>query len=322
MLRTSFASAAAGFALLAACGTTTEDAGEAAADAPEALPPYEAPATLAEATAGPSEVAMWRVGDDDTTIYMIGTVHLLREGTEWRTDEYEAAFAEADAVYLEADALSPEVQAQVQALIPELGMNPPGTTLTSYFMPEEVAEVDALIAPLGVQLAQLDPFRPWFAGLTLGVLGIQSVSGTPEAGVETIISAQAAEAGKPLRYLETAEEQLRMLASDDDEVQAALLVASAEDFANLEGYFAELVGAWYDGRPDVVAGMMNEAFEEFPSAAETLLYRRNENWAGQLSELIESEEGTFLVAVGAGHLAGERSVQDYLEAEGFAAERL
>lgn len=306
----------------AALGFAACQAADAARTARQAPPPYTPPATLAEATAGPSDVAMWEVGDEDTTVYLVGTVHLLREGTEWETPAFEAAFDEAEAVYLEADVTSPEVQAEVAALIPELGMNPPGVTLSSYYDEDELTQLDAAIAPLGMTTEQLDPFRPWFAGITLGVLGITKLGGMPEAGVETMIAEDAAEAGKPMRYLETAEQQLRILASDDDETQADLLLASAEDYDDLEGYFAGLIGAWYDGRPDVVGDIMNEAFEAYPGVAETLLYRRNADWAEQLERLIETEEGVYLVAVGAGHLAGEDSLQDYLAEAGYEAERL
>ncbi|WP_051882083.1 TraB/GumN family protein [Parvularcula oceani] len=279
------------------------------------------PSTLAEATEGESDIAMWRVGDEDTTVYLIGTVHLLNDGVDWKTDEFETAFAEADAVYLEADVLSPEVQAQMQQLIPELAMNPQGTTLSSYFTEEEQAEINEAIAPLGIQLAQLDPYRPWFAGVNLGVAGIMKAGGNPQAGLETIIAADAAEAGKEMRYFETAEEQLRLLASADDEKQADYIVADIDEFENIEGYFSELIGAWYDGDPEQVGEILNESFEAFPEFADLILYRRNENWADQLETLIEGEEGTYLVAVGAGHLADDNTVQDYLEERGYSAER-
>ncbi|MBB4657988.1 TraB/GumN family protein [Parvularcula dongshanensis] len=310
--------ASASVLMLAACAQSPAQQ----AEAEESLPPYETPESLAAATQGESDVAMWRVGDEDTTVYLLGTVHLLRQGTAWQNDAFDTAFAAADTIYLEADVTSPAAQAEMQQLVPQLGMNPQGVTLSSYYDEEELAQLNTALEPLGVTVAQFDPFRPWLAGLTIGVLSLQKIGGDPAAGVEMLIAADAAEAGKTMRFFETPEQQIRMLAEGEDEEQADYLLESAEDLSDMEGFYARLIGAWYDGRPDVVGDTMNEAFKEVPGVAETLLYARNRNWADELETLIETEEGTFLVAVGAGHLAGDNSLQDYLEEKGYEAERL
>ena len=309
---------------MAADETTAEAQTQAApmASAPEAASSYDAITTLDEATSGPSEVAMWRTGDDDTTVYMIGTVHLLRPGVEWRTDDYERAFAEADAVFIESDSLSEEAQAKAAELLPRYAFNPPGTTLASYFTEEEVAELNAAMAPVGVTIEQLAPMRPWFASIMVAQTAMMRIGASPEAGLETMIVQQATEAGKPVRFLEGLEEVFGILASVDDEVQADVMLDGAEDFANLEAEFARIVAAWYDGDADTVADMMTEAYGDYPEAEDALFEERNRNWTMRLKEVIDTEPGTFLVAVGAGHLAGADSLQEMLQAEGYAVERL
>lgn len=311
MIRSILATAAGG-AILAACAS-----GEA--EAP--LPPYEPPATLAEATEGSSEVALYEAGDEDTTVYMMGTIHILRTGVDWKTSAYEAAFAEADAVYLEADT-SPEVAAALQPVVLELGLNPQGTVFADYFEEAEREDLAAALSAFGMPIENLAPMRPWLASVTLGVVGIQKLGGDPEAGVEKMIEADAAAVGKEMRTLETAEQQLRILAGVPDEAWADALVADLDQFADIEGYFAHMVGAWYDGRMDALDDVMNEGLAENPQVADAVLYTRNEDWADQLAELIETEEGTYLVAVGAAHLTGERSVQDYLAQRGYEASRV
>ena len=311
MIRPILSAAACG-ALLAAC---------AAGEGEAALPPYEPPATLAEATEGPAAVALYRAGDEDTTVYLMGTIHILRGGVDWKTPAYEAAFAEADAIYVEADT-SPEVAGALQPVVMELGLNPPGTVFADYFGEDERAELAAALQEFGMPIEGLAPMRPWLASITLGVVGIQKLGGDPEAGVEKMIEADAAIAGTPVRTLETAEQQLRILAGVPDRAWADSLVADMDQFSDLEGYFAHMVGAWYDGRMDALDAVMNDGLAQSPEVADAVLYARNEDWAGQLAELIETEAGTFLVAVGAAHLAGERSVQDYLGRAGYEARRV
>ena len=305
---------------LAACAASP---GAGTTDEPmaEAPPPYQVPATLAEATEGPSSVALFEVGDEDTTVYLMGTVHILRPDVAWKTPAYEAAFEAADAVFLEADTESPEVIAALGPMIGEMGVNPEGVTFSSYFEAEERQALDAALAGIGVPMAALEPYRPWLAATQIAVVGIQQLGGDPNAGVDKMIAGDAAAAGKDLRYFETARGQIEIIAGVPDEAWADSLVADIDEMADFEGYFAGLVGAWYDGRLDVVGEIMNDGMSVSPELAEAVLYRRNADWAEQLAELIETEEGTFLVAVGAGHLGGEKSVQDYLAERGYEAER-
>src|SRR3546814_19941607 len=82
-----------------------------------------------------------------------------------------------------------------------------------------------------------------------------------------------------------------------------------------------MVVLWAKGDPDGLAIAMNESLAATPELAKTLLWDRNARWADQLKARMD-EPGTVFVAVGAGHLAGERSVQDYLKARGLTVERV
>jgi uncharacterized protein YbaP (TraB family) len=55
--------------------------------------------------------------------------------------------------------------------------------------------------------------------------------------------------------------------------------------------------------------------------AEALLYSRNANWAEWIDTRLD-EPGTVFIAVGAGHLAGAKSVQDYLAQKGITVARV
>src|SRR5204862_3292451 len=45
--------------------------------------------------------AMWKVADADTTVYLFGTIHLLPDGTQWRSPAFDKAAASADTLVLE-----------------------------------------------------------------------------------------------------------------------------------------------------------------------------------------------------------------------------
>ena len=56
------------------------------------------PATPANIVATP---ALWRVQDADTTIYLFGTVHVMKPGIDWFRGDVKAAFDGADELVLE-----------------------------------------------------------------------------------------------------------------------------------------------------------------------------------------------------------------------------
>ena len=71
------------------------------------------------------------VRDDDTTIYLFGTFHLL-DGRPWLNDEVRTAFDASDELVVEA--ILPEIRVNMQPLMGRLmryGIDPHGRTISS-----------------------------------------------------------------------------------------------------------------------------------------------------------------------------------------------
>ena len=273
----------------------------------------ETPAIRAVPPAEGQGPALWVVKDADSTLYLFGTVHLLRPTTAWGTDRVDAAFDSADKLVLEIS--NPDDQAAVIPLIQQHGLSP-ATPLSSLLTAEELAKLDAAGQTIGLSAAQLDPFRPWFAALTLSVAPLAKAGYDPASGVELILKARAEAAGKPVTGFETIDEQIRILAGFPQEDQLAFLRSTLEDFDTATTDLDKLVEAWATGDVEAIETVgvdpMRESSEELYQA---LLVRRNTNWADQIqTELAGS--GTVFIAVGAAHLAGDDSVQEILERRG------
>ncbi|RFB05461.1 TraB/GumN family protein [Parvularcula marina] len=282
----------------------------------------DAPKTLAEATEGPSNVAIWKTGDADTTVYMMGTIHILHPDLDWETDAFEAAWAEANAVFFEANVTSPEEVQAASPLIMSEGFYTDGRKFADLFTADQREELNEALKEYGLTAEALGNMRPWFASIQLTQLAMAKAGGDPAAGIEMLLGARASEEGKTQRYFEGLAEQIQIIADVPDEVWAKSLIEGVDELSDVEGYFAEMVGLWYDGDADGLAEFMSDGWEETPELASKLLYERNEKWAVKIDRLIEEEEGTFLVAVGAGHLAGAKSVQDYLTQHGHESVRV
>lgn len=285
----------------------------------QVVPPVAevAPAIRAVPPAEGNGPALWVIKDEDSTLYLFGTVHMLRPTTGWGTPRIDAAFDSADKLVLEIS--NPDDQAALVPLIMQYGMSP-ATPLSSLLTAEELADLDAAAKTMGLSAAQIDAFRPWLAALTLGVAPLTKAGYDPASGVELILKARAEAAGKPISGFETVDEQVRILAGFPQDDQLAFLRSTLESFENASVELDRLVDSWAAGDVEAIETIgiepMRENSEEVYQA---LLVRRNTNWANQIETMLEGS-GSAFIAVGAAHLAGDDSVQEILERRGVDVE--
>lgn len=277
-----------------------------------------APATTAVATTD-ADPALWVVKDDDTTIYLFGTVHVLKPGLGWFDEAVKTAFDKSDQLMLEI--VLPEDQTAVAKEMMPLAIDQSGKTLSSRLDPEQLKAYQAALASLGIAPAQFDMFEPWFPAMTLSVLPLTKLGYDPEQGVEKLLTTSAKKAGKPVSGLETLGQQLGFFDALPETQQIAFLNSVVKDLDKLGPQLDKMVAQWAKGDPDALAVTMNESLAATPELAKTLLWDRNARWADQLKARMD-QPGTVFVAVGAGHLAGEKSVQDYLKARGLTVKRV
>lgn len=273
----------------------------------------ETPAIRAVPPAEGDGPALWVIKDADSTLYLFGTVHLLRPTTGWGTARIDAAFDSADTLVLEIS--NPDDQAALIPLVQQHGISPT-RPLSSLLDAGEIAALDAAAREIGLSAAQMDPFRPWFAALTLAVAPLEKAGYDPASGVELILKARADAAGKPVTGFETIDEQVRILAGFPEDAQLAFLRSTLEGYENATVELDRLVEAWAAGDVEAIESIgvepMREDGEELYQA---LLVRRNTNWADQIQTMLEGS-GTAFIAVGSAHLVGDDSVQEILEQRG------
>jgi uncharacterized protein len=278
------------------------------------------PLDAAPAEAAPAGPAMWKVADEDTTIYLFGTVHILPKEVEWLDVTITDALARSDMIVTELK-MDPGSEAELQRLTMTKGMLRPGTKLRSLLTPEQTATYEAAFATLGLPpmvAEQFDAFKPWFAGLNLSMLPLLMSGYTPDQGVEKVLLAKAGD--KPQGALETPEFQLSLFDSLPQEAQIAFMIEAAEGVGEAKTMLDRMVAEWLKGDADTLAAIMNEGMND-PVLMDMLLHSRNANWAEWIEQRM-AQPGTVFIAVGAGHLAGEKSVQDMLTAKGITVSRV
>lgn len=325
-------------AALGACDPASEDAPEApeasetdgaASGEPAAatrrerqqiLDEYEAALEQARETSGSGSPAMWTLSDEDTTIHLFGTVHILRPDVEWRTPELDEALDEAGTLVLEIDMESEAGQRAVARDFIQKGLYGDGRTLSREISESDLAVLNTALEPLGIPVAALDPMEPWMVAVNLSVLQLQQDGFDPQAGIEQVLIAEAREDEMDFRFLETAEVQANIFDTLPEDVQEEFLYETALTLGDSSKMLDQVVEEWADGdvtglgvlvaNPDTGGG---------EGMYDALFVDRNRNWVPKIEALLE-EPGTFFVAVGAGHLAGPDSVITMLREEGHEIE--
>jgi uncharacterized protein len=280
-----------------------------------AAPAYaQAPAPLPDA-----DPAMWVVKDKDTTVYLFGTFHGLDGKTDWFNEEVKTAFDASSEVYVEA--IVPENPAEMQPLIIKYAVDPSGKTLSSKLKPETKAKLDKVLTGAGMPVQMVEPLEPWMASLSLLQIVSAKLQLKPELGADAVIKKAAKASGKKLGELEGVEFQLAMFDKMPEAQQVKQLEAALNGFDEMAPYLKSMMDTWNKGDEAGIAKLTAQSLQEDPELYKTIFSSRNATWADWIAKRME-QPGTVFLAVGAGHLAGQESVQDYLAKKGLKSERV
>lgn len=281
------------------------------------------PATKAADAASP---ALWMVTDEDSIIYLFGTIHVLDPKVSWHSKKVNDAFRSSSTLILEAPALDTPPQ-EIQSTVMKYALNAPDTGLSTLLDSEGNQLLLDALAKLGMSKDQalqtklsFEGLRPWFVGLQIAAMQMQADGFDTKAGVEAVLHSAAKRADMKLAYLETLDQQFALLSGLAMESEVKMLLETLRQIDTQSQMLKDMINHWLAGKPELVGSAMQAAMSD-PAVYDALLTNRNRDWATQISNLMAGE-GTAFIAVGAGHLAGKGAVQDFLLLHGIEAIRI
>ncbi|HEY3520192.1 MAG TPA: TraB/GumN family protein [Rhodanobacteraceae bacterium] len=271
--------------------------------------------TTAAALADP---ALWKIQRGNSTVYLFGTVHVLPPDIQWHYAALDHALKVSDVLYVE---LVDDDQATMQPLVTRYGIDV-AHPLSGELDANDEQRLRAAAQTAALPPQALDVMKPWLAAVALTVAPIVKAGFDPESGVDKRLRHDFAATGKPVRGLETAEQQIRYFADLSKTVQISMLRSTLDDYDKAATELNELVADWQHGDVDAIAALENSDMRgKYPVLYDTLLTDRNERWAQQIARLLQ-QHGTVFIAVGAAHLAGPDDVQSQLRKAGIVATRV
>ena len=246
-------------------------------------PAIEAPAPIE------ADPAIFVIRDQDTTVYLFGTFHVLSPELDWFDGPVEEAFAQSDELIVET-------------------------------LPPEARVTTAALAPV---TARITPAASFLASTQSAVRAGQSQGMVLASGADMVLLRAAAEKGKSIEPLETLESQLAMIARIPTEQPAAPCTGSdcRDGGTELGVALSQLQDAWASGDHLLFTAMLAEMQTSAPDAYRILFVERNARWSNWVAGRMR-QPGTAFVAIGAAHLAGDDSLLRLLAQRGLISRRL
>ena len=269
------------------------------------------------ASAAAERSVVWSVRGEHNTVYLFGSIHVLRPGDVGLPRAAETAYDDAEQLVMEIDMDDPAV-ADPLALASQMqryAQLPAGQSLESALGADYPA-VATHLREAGLDPALLDGFAPWFVGMMVLQLEIARRGFDPAHGIEQQVTDRAMADRKPIRGLETPADQFAVLGGLSLPEQKRFLLMTLEETEQTDARLDQLLNAWRSGDTATLAQVLSEEFEEFPELYRPLTEDRNRAWVEQLAGLLDDRDD-YLVVVGALHLVGRNSVVDLLRQRGY-----
>lgn len=279
-------------------------------------------ALAGSATAGTQEhpVTLWHIAGETNSVYLLGSIHLLREQDHPLPGIIDKAYDDADVIVMEID-MDDVDPAYTQAAFNRAGVLRDGTTLQDLMGEAAFATASEAAVAIDIPLEMLAKSEPWLAAITVELMLLYRIGFDPALGVEMTMTQRAAADGKPIEGLETIDEQLAFLDGLPIDAQREMLLQVLAEGAAMSESIGDLIEAWHHGDTAALEDALLDSAAGLDELNEVLVNSRNRRWAETISTWL-GDERDYLIIVGALHLVGDQGVPALLDKRGFGIHQL
>ncbi len=267
-----------------------------------------------------AQAPVWQASKDGSTVFLGGTIHLLRSRDYPLPEAFETAYQASDRLFFEIDQ-SQMMDMSVQARMMQQLTYQDERTLQSVLDEETYTALAAHAESVGLPMAMMQKFKPGMLLTTLSMIEFQRLGFTPQ-GVDAYFNTRAMGDGKARGELETIDQQIDMLASMGEGYESDFVTYTLSDLEGVGEAIEELLAAWRAGdRESLEDRFISPMLEDAPELYDSMLVTRNQNWMPKIEAMFD-EPGTEFVLVGAAHLVGEHGVLAMLSERGYEVSRV
>ena len=236
----------------------------------------------------------WKVSDENSSVWVLGSIHLADSTLYPLAPVIDSAFAHSDELAVELNMNDEEVVKEVGEQSAAQGLLTEGTLRD--LLPQDMWNtVDSLCTAWNVPIVMIEKTRPWLAAMTLSSYAFMQAGLNPEYGIDYVLLDRAA----------------------------------MDEIAEFESLVSNLMHAWKTGDDEMLRRLLDDGEEEVPlqeskfkdEFEQRIYVNRNAKMADSIATFLREDRKVFVV-VGVAHLALEKdNVIETLRKRGFKIER-
>lgn len=264
-----------------------------------------------------TERMFWEVKKGDTSIYVLGTIHVADKDFYPLEDKILEAFDKADRRVSELGGKKEMETLQEKLQIRMLqNFNISPEKDLSNFLSED--EINVVIQELGTVAAPLFKFNPWILALALNQVVYTKAGLDPQNGIDMHLLNRADK--KEIEALESIDEQLDILSSGSFEEQLKVLKETIDELQNTDktiDSLTKLKKLYLENNSEELKDFIGSLLDISDGISQdALLKDRNIVWADKFEEYL-NKGGTTFVFAGLAHFLGEDSVFELMRTKGI-----
>ena len=267
-----------------------------------------------------SESCLWKAVSSKHTLYLQGSIHLLKPENYPLAPAIEQAYAESETIFFEANLKEMQTR-ETQDLLLSKAMYPEGRTLKTELSPEIYAQLAAKLKEYKIAEATVLPFKPWFVSIMIMGAQFKKMGMNPELGLDQHFYTRAEKDRKAIGAFETVEFQFSLFESLSDENEDAYTRYFLKELDQNLAMLNDIISAWHKGEAGRLNTIFMDGFKEYPELYKRFVTQRNNAWIEKIIQMPASEKPVMIV-VGVAHLTGKGGLIEQLKIKGYTIEQL
>ena len=267
-----------------------------------------------------AQTSIWEIQKDKQSIYLGGTIHLLREKDYPLPLEYETAYNKSDSIYFETDLTTLE-SPEAQKMILSSMYYKNGKKLSSVLSKEVYEKLSTYVKLRGLDIKQFDHFKPAMILLTLTIIELKNL-GVHNIGVDKYYLIKTLKDKKHIGELESVQTHVNYMSSMGIGHENRVITEALKDLGKTKEKFEKMIDSWRKGKNKLLYKLIVKQMKEnTPNLYKSILVERNENWMPVLKSLFKNDKTEF-VLVGTAHLVGKDGLLQKFRNLGYHVQRL
>lgn len=253
---------------------------------------------------------MWKVEDENSHVFMLGSIHLGKPEIFPLDSVIEDAFKQADYLVVEINVenvnpMSVILQATYKG----------DTTLKSQISGKSFEKISAIFNEFGIPEANFNKFKPWFAIMTAMQLKLNAEGYKPDDGIDYYFLNKAKVSNKEVLELESFEDQIKLLSAFDGMADDYFAYSIDELNSSVESV-DEMYKYWLRGDTTGISKILESGKEldGYETFNENLLVKRNHKMTRKIEEYLAEDKNCFII-IGAAHYIGKDGILNLLKKE-------